>query len=268
MRYRISKIARIVGITTEAIRFYEKKGILTSAKDEENGYRTYDVLDIGTLLRCRTYSQFGLSLSEAARLINDCTLNEANKTLVKQEAYLEHEIERHQRMLRRLRELNRLIAGAEEDTEKCSIVLHPGIFRMDYHRNGLLTEDQALLKIFSEWSNMLPFSFVSLRIPLQSLRGQIQDYFVGLGILEEDAAFLGVEENQYIHHFSPGLSVCTTLKVVGRGPVDIRSLQYLYDYALRHELRPAGDAFSQMILTIHRSSPDHTRYYRVWLPVH
>lgn len=170
-------------------------------------------------------------------------------------------------MLRRLREVNRMIASAEEDTGSCSIVLHRGIFRIDYHRNGILTEDQELLRIFSEWSNMIPFSFVSLRIPLQSLREQIQDYFVGLGILEEDAAFLGIEENHYIHHFSPGLAVCTTLKVVGRGPIDIRSLQYLYDYALRHDLEPVGDAFSQMVLALYRSTPNHTRYYRVWLPV-
>lgn len=95
MLYNINKIARIVGITSESIRLYEKKGVLKSRKNPENNYRNYGPLDIGTILRCRSYAQYGFSVSEAAELINDCSLSTAHKRLVGQELYLRHEIERN-----------------------------------------------------------------------------------------------------------------------------------------------------------------------------
>ena len=71
MRYPIGRISKLLGLSTETIRTYERKGIVHPQKNE-NGYRTFHVLDIGTLLRCRSYSCFGLSLSEAGIDISCC----------------------------------------------------------------------------------------------------------------------------------------------------------------------------------------------------
>ena len=53
MRYPIGRISKVLGLSTETIRTYERKGIVYPQKNE-NGYRTFHVLDIGTLLRCRS----------------------------------------------------------------------------------------------------------------------------------------------------------------------------------------------------------------------
>ena len=84
MRYPIGRISKLLGLSTETIRTYERKGIVHPQKNE-NGYRTFHVLDIGTLLRCRSYSCFGLSLSEAADAINCNSVAETHALLVKQE---------------------------------------------------------------------------------------------------------------------------------------------------------------------------------------
>ena len=150
MKYKISQVAKIIGVSTEAVRLYEKKGVLKSEKDEESGYRLFNALDIGTMLRCRSYAQFGLSLSKAASLINDYDLEQSHRVLVGQEAHMQQEIERQMRCLVRLKELNQLIAGCERDAGVCRVQEHPGILRMDYHRNGVLTEDPELLDLFPQ----------------------------------------------------------------------------------------------------------------------
>lgn len=267
MQYRISKIARILGISSQAIHFYEKKGVLKVTKDEVTGYRTFQSLDIGTLLRCRTYAQFGLNLNDAAALINDYDVKETHAHLLAQEGYLEREIERMERSLYRLRELNDIIARCEKEAGQCRLQTHPGIYRIDYHHNGVLNEDPKLLKLFSEWSQMVPLSFVSLHVPLQSLLQTDQDYYVGMGVMEDDAAFLGIRESAFVKHVPSGSAVRSILRIQGQADIiGIREFQYMLDYAHHKGLKPINDLFTRMVIVTQRSS-ECVRFYELFLPV-
>ena len=54
MKYRIGEMAEFFGLTKEAIRYYERKGIVTSIRDERTGYRYYERDEITTLKQIRT----------------------------------------------------------------------------------------------------------------------------------------------------------------------------------------------------------------------
>ena len=43
--YRIGDVAKMVGLSRDALRFYEKKGVITANK-RDNGYRYYSENDI------------------------------------------------------------------------------------------------------------------------------------------------------------------------------------------------------------------------------
>ncbi|MBR3375918.1 MAG: MerR family transcriptional regulator, partial [Firmicutes bacterium] len=45
MQYKIGDVARILGISTDLLRYYEKKGVVTPTKDKQNDYRYYDAWD-------------------------------------------------------------------------------------------------------------------------------------------------------------------------------------------------------------------------------
>ena len=54
MKYKIGTVAKLLGVSPEALRLYERNGILLSDRgDGENGYRYYSRLDITALLRAR-----------------------------------------------------------------------------------------------------------------------------------------------------------------------------------------------------------------------
>lgn len=63
-RYRIGELADLFGITKEGIRYLERQGLITSVRDEENGYRYYGRASTATLKTVRTYQRLGLSLNE------------------------------------------------------------------------------------------------------------------------------------------------------------------------------------------------------------
>ena len=52
MKYKIGDVARILGISTDLLRYYEKKGVVRPVKDKANDYRYYEAWDINFLMDC------------------------------------------------------------------------------------------------------------------------------------------------------------------------------------------------------------------------
>lgn len=81
MKYRIGEMAEFFGLTKEAIRYYERKGIVNSTRDEQTGYRYYERDEITTLKQIRTYESLGFSLEEAQTMVVETTFPDMEERL-------------------------------------------------------------------------------------------------------------------------------------------------------------------------------------------
>ena len=63
---KIGAIAKAAGMTTSAIRFYEKQGIIPPATRDANGYRDYPAALVTRLRLIAQAQQLGFSLKEVA----------------------------------------------------------------------------------------------------------------------------------------------------------------------------------------------------------
>lgn len=70
-RLRIGEVARLSGVGVEALRFYEKGGLLDSPARTEGGYRLYDETALERLDFIRRAQVLGFSLEEIRRVIAD-----------------------------------------------------------------------------------------------------------------------------------------------------------------------------------------------------
>ena len=68
-KYLIGDVAQIVGISRDALRFYEKKGVIQAEK-KENGYRYYSEDDIYKLLYVVYHRKMNVSLKEIEALMD------------------------------------------------------------------------------------------------------------------------------------------------------------------------------------------------------
>lgn len=62
-KYSIGTMAKLMGISAEAIRYYESRNIISPVRDPETGYRYYNTWDFHMLLRARHYQNYGFSRS-------------------------------------------------------------------------------------------------------------------------------------------------------------------------------------------------------------
>ena len=100
MKYKIGTVAKLLGVSPEALRLYERSGILVSERGEgENGYRYYSRLDITALTRARAYHQYGFSLRETEALINTDDVDYVREAYGLRACDLEEEIRRKQQIL-------------------------------------------------------------------------------------------------------------------------------------------------------------------------
>lgn len=74
----VSDIAREVGIAPSAVRFYERRGVLPSARRGANGYREYSEDDLCRVRVIASLRRLGLELAEAGRLAELCATGQCD----------------------------------------------------------------------------------------------------------------------------------------------------------------------------------------------
>lgn len=142
-KYLIGDVARIAGLTRDALRFYEKKGIITSEK-MDNGYRCYSDLDIYRLMHIIYYRKMNISLSSLEELMSGREEEPLGSTMESIAARIQEEREelrRHQRALTRLLMTQRDLERIERCQGKCSMEAFPEAWllaRCDDFQQGLL----------------------------------------------------------------------------------------------------------------------------------
>jgi DNA-binding transcriptional MerR regulator len=68
---KIGEVAKRSGIGIEALRFYERSGVLESPSRTESGYRVYDEAVLERLAFIKQAQALGFSLDEVKRIIDD-----------------------------------------------------------------------------------------------------------------------------------------------------------------------------------------------------
>lgn len=66
LRYSIGDVSRVLGMTTSALHFYEKEGIIDTPK-VESGRRYYEETDINRLISAKKYRAMGVSVRDIAQ---------------------------------------------------------------------------------------------------------------------------------------------------------------------------------------------------------
>jgi MerR family mercuric resistance operon transcriptional regulator len=154
MVMRIGEVADAVGLPSQTIRFYERRGLLPAPRRGANGYRDYDASTVTRLQFIGSAQAAGLTLVEIASIVG---LRDEGKAPCAHVHHLLlnklHDVQDRQRELARLeRELDQLIARSHRldpagctDTEICNIL--SGGYRLPAHqprRTRWTTSDHAV----------------------------------------------------------------------------------------------------------------------------
>ncbi len=166
MEYKIGTVAKLLGISPEGPRLYERNGILVSHRRKgENGYRYYSRLDITALLRARAYHQYGFSLKETEALINADDVQYIGQEYRQRAESLEEEIRRKQHTLDYLRQISALVEQLPSQLWTIRPETSPGIHRLEFMQGDELILEPEHIGLFAQWAGLAPLPLPPSGIP-------------------------------------------------------------------------------------------------------
>lgn len=77
MEYTIKNLARISGVSTRTLRYYDQIGLLCPARIAANDYRIYGKKEVDLLQQILFYRELGVSLKEIHQILNDPDFDKA-----------------------------------------------------------------------------------------------------------------------------------------------------------------------------------------------
>lgn len=267
MRYKIGDVSKILGISPDLLRYYEKKGVVRPVKDKHNDYRYYDAWDINILSDCLWFKNFGFSIEQIADIVRIPSAEELSALFLDKEEALRETIRRCQLLLRRSEEYRADIAKASEKLGRCEIAESPELVRYINRYTQDFDNSAALQKLSQSWLNLMPFTHRCFEIDRSDLlREDGKDYKWGFSLTMDYVRALGVDTAPPVTHLMPRRSIYSVFKSRGKGGFSPGRIRYMVDYARENGHRICGSAVGNLLASILEGDA-LAGYFEVWIPI-
>ncbi len=266
MPFRIGDVVSLMGLTREAVRSYEDVGIIKPKRDEQSGYRFYDLTDLGALIRVRRYRAYGFSLREAAMLLNDCGVEEVHSRLLERGDALEAEIRERQRLLDCLRKWSGIVEAIPRKSGVFAIEQSPSIYALELTEGERLSRDPAMRARLRTWVEREPIVFSCGLWEMEEGRCLTEKPRMYLGAEEEDLPALGLDCGEPVQHWPRRTCLHTVIRREEGEGRECDQLAPALAHLKEQGLTPAGNPFIRTILLVHKRG-DAQVFRDLWLPL-
>jgi DNA-binding transcriptional MerR regulator len=103
MEYTVQQLAKIAGISSRTLRYYDEIGLLKPARVSSSGYRIYGPREVDRLQQILFYRELGVGLEQIGNILSDTSFDSLT-------ALREHRV----RLLEKKRQLELLITNVEK----------------------------------------------------------------------------------------------------------------------------------------------------------
>lgn len=118
--YKTGQLSDILGLSRDALRYYQEKGIVNPKRKEENDYREFDLYDIYALMVTDFYKKRGLSVKEVKELQSGSEIDELKGLLNKKAKDMEEVIQNQINTLNKIKETAEFCSQIEKNLNQYS----------------------------------------------------------------------------------------------------------------------------------------------------
>ena len=268
MKYKIGDVARILGISTDLLRYYEKKGVVHPIKDKTNDYRYYEPWDINFLLDCLWFKNFGFGIEEISGMVSDSTYDDLYVAIGEKEQEIMDNIRRQKQLLRRIRTYRTELTHAQEYLGKIDIRESPEVARYLNRHNLVYDDSIQLSRLSQEWLQYMPFVHRCFEIRQDDLPGMDggDNYSWGLSLDMSYVKEFDVALDPPVEHLPVRKSIHSVFKSSGKNAFSPQHLDYIMEYAEKNSLRICGNANGNLLCSV-VDDGKLTGFFEVWIPI-
>ena len=267
VKFKIGDVSKILQISPELIRYYEKIGIISPKRDPENGYRYYTLGDVNRLFDGRWLHAYGFPLDQLSKSLYESERADFESDLADRETDIENNIRYYTDLLESIRSFREKVSSlsGEISFEEC---IGPEIFFIPYKINDeyiIAKDDIAELK---RWAAMIPFVNLTFQLvaPVDDNRGLALKEQIGFSIDKSYADRIGFKcDHTKLQHLIARKAVHTVFALNEEDDF-LEAVNRIVDMAEEKGYKRTFDPYGARIAQF-RENGVFKRYFEIWIPV-
>ncbi len=267
-RYKIGQVAQFLNLSSETLRYYEKLGIISSQRDDENSYRYYSAWDINYLLDCTYYRSFGFPVRDVKRMVQQDNLDGLVSDCEHQLQELAAQLNQIRFQMESLFDFKQALLLIESKIGRFELAQSPEVFFQKHRRNNVLLANALDYDGWAYWNNLKPHIKNTFFFPNRAADGGLEnEYYWGYSVPVRSVGETKnkhLESARYIRSFK---SLYTVFKAYGENTfyqeiiAQVMSMQELQNYRVS-----SSPIIGNLLARVH-DGDQFVRYCEVWIPI-
>lgn len=268
LKYKSGQVAKILNISPEAIRYYEKNGIILSSKDEDNGYRSFYFHELAAMKKLRLYKSLGLNIKDSFNLIHENTINGIGKILEENEKNSLININKEKRKIKYSLKLREVISKIPDMLDKYYIDDCPSMYYIKCQNGRELLKDKLIDKEIKRWYDKSPIVMAGSIASLSDLKPWFQAE-ICLSIYKEDFDDFIKTKESFVEFIPARKSIHTVVKI----DYDIKDFYAPVENVMKYLEDNNFETYDMIIgfpIAVNCKVSENSSfndYYEVWIPI-
>ncbi len=267
-KYKIGDVAKILGVTTDTLRYYEKENIVTPHKDDVTNYRYYDFWDINYLIDALWYRSFGFSVKETAKIIHSSTREELYDFYLAREDDYRQQIKHLEMLLRHSEWHRKTLELIRDNVGVCEIADRPERVHFINRYTQDFPDDPRLHQLAHDFLKYMPFTHRYFETAVENISLKDgEDYTWGMEMRMDYVEEFGLDVRPPLVYLESCKCIHSYFTSSGKGNFSSKHVQFMIDFARENGLEICGNASGILIASILDENEKLTGYFEVWIPI-
>jgi len=197
VKISISALSIAYGLTPEALRYYEEKGLLSPERTPASGFRKFSISDVQTLGIIKSLQRQGFSLEEIKCILHTgVTLETLIAMMDDKREQLREQMALTSGILARLTTCTDLLRDSDHLLMQPRLCQGTAAYLIDFDSVTALWQSVPKMPLLKDLIEALPLSSYCSIIPLASMEGKVVPHRIGICAPAEFAALIRADFSQ------------------------------------------------------------------------
>ena len=260
-KYKIGKISELMGMTSEALRYYEHEHIISPDKSPNSGYRLYTAWDVHMLIRARCYRRYGFTLAETVNAFDAKNVEDIEHVMKRKEHDFTERIAKEEHLLKQMKNDLFRLRDAMSNIGKFRIEYSPAMHIIETQNSYDIMDDR--FDLYRAWIELVPFATSG---GLFEQDGETKTLRYGLIANDEDTKNLASELFEGTIAIPSQKCLVTFFHSGSERELCLDMFQPSFEFLDARGLKRTGSPFARAVLMTRTDDGAFHSIYQGWTP--
>jgi DNA-binding transcriptional MerR regulator/effector-binding domain-containing protein len=266
MKILVSDLARLYGITSQTLHYYEAKKILCPQRDFINNYRYYKLSDLKLIGSIKKYRNAGFSLQDTLSICDSDNECDIISKYHKQKELLEKEIEKKQLTINQFNEDLSLHLRYKEKGNTFFVEELEGFLMFESPDKEIIFQNQPMTTEAIPWFENIFFTRASRTFYIDNNTKKICRNTYGMLASVSNASFLNLNITENVKEIEGGTFVTSIINT--NYDKDVEKVIYdCMDYINDKNYKMRGNPFDKTIFVYKNENSEYKLLKQILVPV-